>query len=59
MRSDLHLLVEQELADGSMGAHHLVEGGDFAGKVALSIVLLFQVDSGQVVGKLFRQSDNG
>lgn len=50
---DLHFLVEQELANGTVRAHHLVQGGDLSGQLSLSIVLLLQIDTGQVVGKLF------
>lgn len=52
------VLVEQELGQlpallrGVVAAGHLSQGGDLFGQFALSLVLLVQVLSGQIVGQM-------
>lgn len=47
--TSLQGLVEQELAQFAVGVHHLLESGQLAGELALSVELLLQIDTGQVV----------
>lgn len=45
-------LVEEELSQGSVAVHHLLEGGSLAGQVALALVLFLQEFTSQIVHKL-------
>lgn len=45
-------LVKDELSQGWVTVHHLLEGAGLAGEVSLSLVLLLEELSGQVINEL-------
>lgn len=45
-------LVEQEFGQWTLGDHQFVQCGDLSSKIALTVVLLFQEVTGQVVDQL-------
>lgn len=53
----LQLLVVKEFSNFTVRRHHLLECGQFASQFTLTLVLLFEVDSGQVVNELFLGND--
>lgn len=53
------LLVEQEVGElCTVGLHHLAECRNLSGQVALTLVLLLEEFSGQVVDKLVENKEN-